>query len=160
VRVEGGGRDEDIGVHELKGGLMEHIAIQDPGQTFGNINALVVLCRCRLTKHPPFDKVSVVDIVYLKMKGAPISAKATVSSAISKPYDDIEEIRSLCKSVRGLYNARAYWAEQAERGYATVVFLENHKPVSPPVQRLTKKGHRNNWIVLDTAGKWKEWPGL
>ena len=139
---------------------MEHIAIQDPKQTFGNINALDVLCRCRLTRHLPFDKVSVGDTVYLKMKGAPISGKATVSSATSRSYDDIEVIRRLCKAATSLHNARAYWAKQAGRKYATVVFLKDHKPVSPTVYRAAKRGHQNDWIVLDTSSKRKEWPGL
>jgi hypothetical protein len=138
---------------------VEHVVIQDLKQTYGNITSLDVLCRCRLSKHPPFSKVKVGDTVYVQEKGGPIKAKATVSKATSKEYSDISEIRELCKSSR-LYNATDYWALQKGRRYGTVIWLENHQLVSPPIARRYVKGNANDWIVLDSLKKRGDWPGL
>jgi hypothetical protein len=100
------------------------------------------------------------DTVYIQEKGEPITTKATVSSATSKPYGDIEEIRKLCKS-SSLFAANEYWLAQRGRQYGTVVWLTNHRPVSKPIHRTkVAKGNAHDWIVLDTEKKRQQWPGL
>jgi len=138
---------------------MEHGVIQDPKQTYGDIGNLDVLCRCRSTKHPPYDKVNPGDTIYIQRKGGPIEVKYTVSSAISTPYQEIEEIRELCKAST-LYNAVEYWRAQQGRRYGTVVWLTDPKHIAPPVERKVAKGNANDWIVLDKKEKRWQWPRL
>ena len=138
---------------------MEHVVIQDPKQTYGNIEGLDILCRCRATKHPPFDKVNTGDIIYLQYKGGAIEVKYTVSSAISTPYKEIEEIRKLCKGSK-LYDASEYWQAQLIREYATVVWLTHPQHISPPIKRNITRGNANDWIVLDKEANRRQWPGL
>lgn len=138
---------------------MEHVVIQDPKQTYGDIRNLDVLCRCRSTKHPPYDKVNPGDTIYIQRKGGPIEVKYTVLSAISTPYKEIEEIRELCKTST-LYNAVEYWRAQQIRHYGTVVWLTDPKRISPLIERKAAKGNANDWIVLDKEEKRRQWPGL
>ncbi len=139
---------------------MEHVVIQDPKQTIPPIMNLDVLCRCRLTRHPPYDKVNQGDIVFVQEKGGPIVVKYIVSSVVSIPYTEVNEIRELCRSY-SLYNATNYWRAQESRCYGTVVWLSNPKPVLPPIYRKgIAKGNANDWIVLDKKEKRQQWPGL
>lgn len=138
---------------------MEHVVIQDPKQTYGDIGNLDVLCRCRATKHPPYDKVNSGDTIFIQHKGGSIVVKYTVSSAISTPYKDVDEIRELCKA-SPLFGATEYWRAQQGRQYGTVVWLTGHERVSPPIERRVAKGNANDWIILDTKEKRQQWPGL
>jgi hypothetical protein len=138
---------------------MEHVVIQDPEQTYGDIRNLDVLCRCRLTKHPPYDKVSPGDTVYIQDKGGAIEVKYTVSSVTSTPYKEIDEIRRLCKGST-LYDAARYWRAQQNRQYGTVVWLGNPERISPPLKRQAVRGNANDWIVLNKKEKRRQWPGL
>lgn len=138
---------------------MEHVVIQDPSQTYGDIRNLDVLCRCRATKHPPYERVTSGDIIYVQHKGGAIAVRYTVSSAISTPYNNIEEIRKLCAGST-LYGAAGYWCEQQNRRYATVVWLVDPVDVSPPIERKAAKGDANDWIVLDREDKRRQWPRL
>lgn len=138
---------------------MEHVVIQDPKQTYSDIRNLDVLCRCRSTKHPPYAKVNPGDTIYIQRKGGPIEVKYTVSSAISTPYKEIEEIRELCKAST-LYNAVEYWRAQQIRHYGTIVWLTDPKRISPFIERKAAKGNANDWIVLDKDEKRRQWAGL
>ena len=138
---------------------MEHVVIQDPKQTYGDIRNLDVLCRCRSTKHPPYDKVNPGDTIYIQHKGGAIEVKYTVSFVTSTSYKEIEEIRGLCKGST-LYNAAEYWHAQQNRQYGTVVWLADPKRISPPIERKAAKGNANDWIVLDKKEKRRQWPGL
>ena len=137
---------------------MEHVVIQDPKQTYGDIRNLDVLCRCRSTKHPPYDKVNPGDTIYIQHKGGAIEVKYTVSSATSTSYKEIGEIRELCKGTT-LYNAAEYWRAQQNRQYGTVVWLADPKRISPPIERKAAKGNAG-WIVLDKTENRRQWPGL
>jgi len=87
---------------------MEHIAIQNKEYTFDPLPTLTILCRCKQRKDPPYEKVATGDIVYILQDGL-IRVKATVSRALSKEYDDISEIRDLCKGTSpSLYNGVIY----------------------------------------------------
>jgi len=138
---------------------MEHVVIQDPTQTFGDIGNLDVLCRCRATKHPPYGKVHAGDVIFIQVKGGPIVAKYTVSSAISIPYKNVDEIRELCKE-SPLFSATEYWRAQESRLYGTVVWLKNPELVLPQIIRNVAKGNANDWILLDTKESRQQWPGL
>lgn len=138
---------------------MEHVVIQDPKQTYGDITNLDVLCRCRSTRHPPYSKVTTGDTVYIQRTRGGIEVKYRVSSATSISYRDIEEIRELCKGTT-LYDATEYWLAQQNRQYGTVVWLVDPKRISPPVARKAAKGDANDWIVLDKQEKRCQWPDL
>jgi len=138
---------------------MEHVVIQDPKQTYGDITNLDVLCRCRSTRHPPYGKVNPGDTVYVQCRGAGIEVKYRVSSATSTAYDEIEEIKELCRGT-SLYGATQYWLAQQNRRYGTVVWLADPKHVTPPIARKAAKGDANDWIVLDKQEKRCQWPDL
>jgi hypothetical protein len=138
---------------------VEHVVIQDPKQTYANVRNLDILCRCRLTKHTPYDKVSTGDTVYYQDKGGAIEVKYTVSSVTSTPYGEIQEIRRLCKGST-LYDADQYWQAQQNRKYATVVWLADPECISPPLKRHAVKGNAHDWIVLDKKEKRRQWFGL
>ena len=134
---------------------MEHIAIQKPEWTFDNLQTLTVLCRCSVKKIAPYDKVSRGDKVYVKL-GEFIRIEATVLDYTQIEYDDINKVRDLCKRT-SLYSGSSYWNEQPSQGYATIVWLEDHKPkqICP-----REKSHGSSWIVLDSEQKRREWLDL
>jgi len=138
---------------------MEHIVIQDPKQTYSDIRNLDVLCRCRSTKHPPYDRVNAGDVIYVQHKGGAIEVKYTVSSAVSTPYNEVGEIRKLCEGTT-LYEATQFWQAQQNRLYGTVVWLADPRGISPPITRRVTRGDANDWIVLDKESKRRQWPGL
>ena len=137
---------------------MEHIAIQNKEYTFDSLPTLSILCRCKLRKDPPYDKVTPGDIVYILQDGL-IKVKTTVLRVLSKEYDDISEIRNLCEGTSpSLYNGVNYWNAMRNRHYGTVVWLANNNPLAKPIRPKTRSyGH--DWIVLDNQQKRQKWLG-
>jgi hypothetical protein len=138
---------------------MDHVVIQDPVRTFKDIYSLDILCRCRATKHPPYEKVNIGDTIYVQLKGGPVKVKYTVSSVISVTYNSVEEVRQLCKGT-SLFGATSYWHEQKNRCYGTIVKLTDPQIIDPPIQRYASRGDANDWIILDKKEKRRQWHGL
>lgn len=136
---------------------MEHIAIQKKEYTFDDLETFPVLCRCKKRKDVPYNKVLKGDTVYLLSNGL-IKVKATVSKVTSKEYDDIGEIRDLCKGTK-LYNGKSYWNDMKDRRYATVVWLTDQEVLRNSI-RPRNRSFGSSWIVLDTEHKRREWLDL
>ncbi|MBA7663629.1 hypothetical protein ES703_71674 [subsurface metagenome] len=134
---------------------MEHVAIQNKRYTFDNLETLPVLCRCNKRKDVPYEKVSPGDKIYIQSDGL-ITVKATVLKVTLKEYDDINDIRNLCKGTK-LYDGKNYWNDMKDRHYATVVRLANHEDLSNRPIRPRKRSYGSSWIVMDSEQKRREW---
>jgi hypothetical protein len=133
---------------------MEHIAIQREDRTFDDWQTLPVLCRCKNKKDPPYGKVASGDIVYVVL-GGEIKLRATVEQPEFQEYNDINDIRELCKGTL-LYSGESYWEDMSDRRYATVVWLKDQEPLEPPI-KPSARSYGSDWIVLDTPEKRKAW---
>lgn len=134
--------------------------IQDPQKTFTNFSNLDIICRCKPTKHPPYNKVNVGDTIFVQKRGGPIEDKYEVSSVLSTYYNNIVNIRNLCKN-SSLYYVNDWWNAQMEKGFATIIFLVQHKTVSPSIYRVNySQGNAHDWIVINTLEKQQQWPGI
>ena len=136
---------------------MEHIAIQNKKYTFGPITQLDIFCRCQNRKDPPYDKVSVGDLVYPLMNGI-ILCVADVSYVRSFEFSDISEVIKLCKGT-DLDGANAFWDDMKDRRYATVIHILNNRLLPKPIVPRTRS-FGSGWITLDNRGKRSEWLNL
>jgi len=136
---------------------MEHIAIQNKKYTFSPINQLDIFCRCQLRKDPPYDRVSVGDLVYPLMDGN-IICVVDVSYVISFEFSNIKDVIKLCKGT-SLYGGNVFWEDMKDRRYATVIRISNNRTLPKPIiPRARSYGH--GWITLDTKEKKSNWLNL
>ncbi|MHA1216532.1 MAG: hypothetical protein ACTSPX_04320 [Candidatus Thorarchaeota archaeon] len=130
-----------------------HVAIQK-GRTYRE----PVLVRVSTRKTPPYGRVEVGDMVFLKASGGPMLRKSTVKRVDS--FDDAsektEEIMELIKATELYENEefREYISAPTPTGkardYCTVVILEPWEDLEERVIVHPPKGVASSWVTISS----------
>lgn len=130
-----------------------HVAIQK-----GRAYREPVLVRITTRRMPPFGRVEVGDVVFLKVSGGPVVRRSVVKSVYSfdSAHEHLQEIRALTQGT-GLHEDEVYWEQVASptsngelRRFATVMLLEPWEELEHRVTVHPPIGVGSSWVTIRT----------
>ena len=107
-------------------------------------------------KKPPFQQISVNDILYLKESGKPVSAKANVSKVLFFDNLNPKKIKQLLKKYgKNIGVEMSFFNEIKDKKFCILVFFKNLRNIKPFEINKSGYGNRVAWIVINDISKIK-----
>ena len=107
-------------------------------------------------KKPPFQQISVNDILYLKESGKPVSAKANVSKVLFFDNLNPKKIYKIIKEYGSLIGINLNFIKEAkDKKFCILIFLDNAQKIKPFEINKSGYGNRVAWIVINDISKIK-----
>lgn len=143
---------------------MEHLAIMKKSWNLTKKileGKKVIESRWYKTKYPPFDRISVGDVVYFKDSGEPVKIRAEVSDV--KQFSELTpaKVRQILDEYGerdGIDRQKSNEFFQMFKGkkYCVLIFLKNPKVIEP--FKINKKGYgsMSSWICINKIDDIKE----
>lgn len=136
---------------------MEHVVIRRLEHMTGNAAAprLSYAVETRASagpahKHGAFPD----DVVWVKLHGGLMVAKAKVKICWIGSYSSVQEIRDRTRGSQ-LYQQAAFWSGRPKAGYAAVAELIHERWIEPVWAGPRTYGYE--WVVLETEAKRRSW---
>ena len=137
--------------------MSEHVIIRKLEHLAGNERtpALRFAVETRSTPGPVFKHGAFAgDVVWIKLHGGLVVAKAEIRIAWVGEYSALREIQARTPG-SAIQNNASFWAGRPKFGYAVVGELQNERWVDPKWQGPRTYGYE--WIVMDSDKKSKTW---
>jgi hypothetical protein len=121
----------------------------------------IIESRWYKTRYPPFDRISVGDVVYFKNSGEPVKIRAEVSDV--KQFSELTPAK--VRQILDEYGERdgidkqktnEFFQMFKDKKYCVLVFLKNPKVIEP--FKVNKKGYgvMSSWICINKIDDIKE----
>ena len=105
-------------------------------------------------KKPPFQQISINDILYLKESGRPVSAKAKVSKVLFFANLNPKKIKQLLKKYgKNIGVEMSFFNDIKDKKFCILVFFKNLRNIKPFEINKSGYGNRVAWIVIDNISK-------
>jgi len=135
----------------------DHVVIRKLEHLAGNERApsLGFAVETRATAGPAFKNGAFAgDVVWVKLHGGLLIAKATIKIAWVGEYSSLREIQPRTQGSAIATNP-SFWAGRPKFGYAVVAELQNERWLEPTWQGPRTYGYE--WVVMDSDKKKKTW---
>ena len=138
---------------------MEHIAFLS--KKLDLLNKIIsrektIESRWYVNKKPPYNSISINDVIYFKNSGEPVSVKTKVENVIFYNNLNEEKIRKIISQYgKEICIDMDYLINIKEKRLCTLIFLKDVKKIEP--FEINKKGYGNMcaWISIDDVQKIK-----
>jgi len=121
----------------------------------------IIESRWYKTRYPPFDRISVGDVVYFKDSGEPVKIRAEVSDV--KQFSELTPAK--VRQILDEYGERdgidkqktnEFFQMFKDKKYCVLIFLKNPKAIEP--FKVNKKGYgtMSSWICINKIEDIKE----
>jgi len=130
---------------------MDHLAILKDEQWLEWIltGKKTVESRWSKFKRPPYGNITKDDVVYFKVSGKLVTAKATVAKVLFFCQLDSAQIKGILAKYGEQICITSHWAaELAGKKYCTLVFLKDAQRVNPFSVDKTGYGSMTAWISI------------
>jgi ASC-1-like (ASCH) protein len=110
-----------------------------------------VEARLSINRRAPFGRVARGDLVYFKIVGGPIAARARVAAVRTWSDLDAHGVARLAGAFESLVRGGdAFWERKARARHATLIWLDDVEAVSEGPVLLRRPGCRNAWHEVGT----------
>ena len=137
--------------------MADHVVIRKLEHLAGNARApaLRYAIETRATAGPAFKNGAFAgDIVWIKLHGGLLIAKAAIKIAWLGEYASLREIHARTQG-SAIHDDVSFWAGRPKFGYAVVAELQNERWLEPRWQGPRTYGYE--WVVMDSDKKTKTW---